>query len=137
MRWSYLPALLLLGSCASSRWDAYDSSSYDVVMEPSQEEFDEHIALLEEWANDESKVMPPGLYIELGYWLAKVGRTAEAREAFDHELANYPYAEKYLTALMALVLASTESEGAEPEDAAPATSEAEDAVTQTEEQVQP
>ena len=107
MRWFQLPLLLLLCSCVHDRWDSYDESSYDVVMEPTVEEFDEHIELLEAWASDESKSMPPGLYIELGYWLTKVGRHAEAREAFDHELANYPYAEKYITALTALVLATT------------------------------
>jgi len=115
MKWLLLSALLALGSCASSdRWNAYDLSSYDVVMEPSDEEYAEHIELLEAWAADERQPIPPGLYTELGYWLAKVGRNAEARAAFEKELARYPYAEKYLATLTTLVLGAPSAEDDAP-----------------------
>jgi len=124
MNGRFLPALLLLTSCASSRWDAYDASSYEVVMEPSDDGYAEHIRLLEDWSADRKEPLPAGLYIELGYWLAKVGRYDEARAAFEKELARYPYVEKYLATLSALVLATTateetEQEGADSEEVAP------------------
>ena len=96
--------LALLCSCVTSRWDPYDDSSYDVVMEPSVTETEEHIQLLEAWALDTQHPMPPGLYAELGYWLAKVGRYDSASAAFEKEIERYPYADKYLQVLRELLL---------------------------------
>jgi len=119
MRLLHLPVLLLLCSCASNRWDAYDNSSYDVVMEPSDKEYLEHIELLEAWGADERQPMPPGLYMELGFWLAKVGRNEEAELAFAQEVARYPYVQEYLATLTSLVFGDAPPGDAESGAAAP------------------
>ena len=115
-----LGALLLLAACTGSRWDAYDASSYDVVMEPSEEEYLEHIDLLQAWSQDEENPLPPGLYMELGYWLAKVERYDEARAAFEEEIRRYPYVEKYLAVLSSVVLEPREEEGSAARPGEPA-----------------
>ncbi len=123
-----LAALLvspLVSSCASNRWHDYDSSSQNVVMEPTAENYGEHIALLETWAADPEQPMPPGLYAELAYWLAKVGRFPEAEAALQKELALYPQAAKFVAALRALVIAEESAAPAEPKPAEKAPAEGE------------
>lgn len=111
---------LLASSCATDRWNDYDSSSQNVVMDPTEQRYNEHIALLEMWAADSEQPMPPGLYAELAYWLAKVGRYPEAEAALQKELAAYPQAQQFVAALRALVIpddAASKSATPEPEPA--------------------
>lgn len=116
-----LALLLALGcvSCVSDRWGDYDSSSQTVVMDPTEANYAEHIELLETWAADAEHPMPPGLYAELAYWLAKVGRYPEAEAALQKELAAYPQAELFVKALRALVIpAGTQAPAPAPQPAA-------------------
>jgi hypothetical protein len=114
MKLPCIAVLLSLASCATNRWDGYDSSGYDVVMEPSDAETAKHIEFLEAWSADEGDPIPPGLSVELGYWLAKVGRNDEAQAAFEREIARYPYAQKYVAVLQGLIFEATGDETDEP-----------------------
>lgn len=93
-----------LAACQATPWQTYDETSYAAVMDPSEEVLGKHIAVLEGWASGPADDVPPGIYAELAYWLAKVGRTEEARVMFEREIERYPYAEKYVRMLQALVL---------------------------------
>jgi len=120
MKQLLLSIALLVASCTSNRWHDYDTSSQDVVMDPTEESYAEHIELLESWAADSDQPMPPGLYAELAYWLAKVGRYPEAEAALQKELALYPQAEKFLTALRAMVIPAEPAQTVAPGEPAPA-----------------
>lgn len=111
-----LVSLGLVG-CATNRWREYDESSFVLVMEPSDEAVLRHVELLDEWAADERDPMPPGLFIELGYWLAKLGRSSEAAAAFDKELARYPQAATYIAVLTPLIVDPGEERESGEEDA--------------------
>jgi len=112
-------ALLLATTClcacaATSPWQTYDETSYAAVMDSSDEVLAKHIAALEGWVAGPAEAVPPGIYTELAYWLAKVGRTAEARVLFQREIERYPYAQKYVQMLMSVVLPATGGETKSP-----------------------
>jgi hypothetical protein len=126
-RLALLFASLCLCACTTpSKWQTYDQTSYSAVMTPSDAVLEKHLAALESWTTGPAADVPPGIYAELGYWLAKVGRTEEARVMFEREMERYPYAQKYVRMLMDLVLSTTGGEkksGAEspPKSAPPST----------------
>lgn len=113
-----LAIALLATSCVTNRWNDYDASSQNVVMDPTEESYAAHIELLEAWAADTEQPMPPGLYAELAYWLAKVGRYPEAEAAFQKELAAYPQAAPFVAALRALVIPADAATKPAPDPAA-------------------
>lgn len=120
MKRALLLVALLASSCVSNRWNDYDASSQNVVMDPTEESYAEHIALLETWAADAEHPMPPGLYAELAYWLAKVGRYPEAEAALQKELAAYPQAAPFVAALRVLVIPADAAAKPAPSEPAPA-----------------
>jgi len=103
-------ASCLCACTATSPWQTYDETSYAETMDPSEEVLAKHIAALEVWVEGPAEAVPPGIYTELGYWLAKVGRTEEARVLFEREIARYPYAQKYVQLLMSVVLPTEPAE---------------------------
>ncbi|HVS19774.1 MAG TPA: DUF4810 domain-containing protein [Planctomycetota bacterium] len=125
MRRLVLLIALLASSCISNRWHDFDTSSQNVVMDPTEQRYNEHIELLESWAADGEQPMPPGLYAELAYWLAKVGRFPEAEAALQKELAAYPQAQQFVAALRALVIPDDFASKPAPDEPAPSPAPAE------------
>lgn len=71
----------------------YSSTLYAFKKEPGAETKEAHLQslheILEKSEKEELRV-PPGIYAELGYWLAQDGNTDEAVRYFQLEKQTYP-----------------------------------------------
>jgi hypothetical protein len=94
-------------SCVDMRYTRYDESQYALAMTPAEEQVGEHLEVLKDWSDD--KDVPPGILAEYAYYLASVGRTAEARQIFLASVDRNPEQATFVQALMNWVLPGGEA----------------------------
>lgn len=88
--------VVLLSACAPPTlyyWDDYSDTLYALKNEPNEAHLSEHIESLQsiiKESGEKNKRVPPGIYAELGYWLAKAGRGKESVVFFQLEMQTYP-----------------------------------------------
>lgn len=88
---------VLIAGCAAPRtmyyWDDYSSTLYALESDPSAEHLNEHIVSLQNivsQSEEKNMRVAPGIYAELGYWLAKAGRGSESVPFYKMEAQVYP-----------------------------------------------
>jgi len=104
-----LSLILPCFACINPQWHAYDESQFTLSMMPNQEAYVDHAEMLLKWS--EGKELPPGLAAELGYYLALIGRTAEAEAMFAVEVGRHPECTLFVQALRRICLGA-DAEGA-------------------------
>ncbi len=95
-----LVCLSFLG-CANP-YDYYEDSLYSALRVPKQEVYTEHAELLGEiveYYQERDQKPPPGILAEYGFYLARVGRTEEAKRYFAAERQVYPESAVFMTVL--------------------------------------
>ncbi len=107
VRAGFVPALLLLGGCATQGnqyyWGEYEPLIYDMYVNPGAADTDtqvEKLTLTIQQAQSYGMQIPPGLYAHLGMMYAKQGNPALAVEALNEEKAHYPESAKFIDGLM-------------------------------------
>ena len=118
-----LIALLACG-CAGDPWEAYDSSLYSTLREPSPETYAAHLALLLRLVEEreaQGKVPPPGICAESAFYLHRVGRSSEASAYLARETRHYPESGPVVSALGRLIdgKSALRTEGARPQEKTP------------------
>jgi hypothetical protein len=112
-----LVSMLALSGCRSA-WSEYDDSLYEAFRSPGPEAYKAHSELLRrviEESESDKGIPPPGVYAEYGYYLARLGRAAEAKKYFKAEVGAYPESAAFCQVLERMV----EGKNAlPPEDAA-------------------
>lgn len=99
-----LTLLLALAGCQSNNiyyWGNYESTLYDLKKSPSEEMEVKHKAQLEKiisTAKNKNKLVPPGVYFELGMLEAKAGNTQRSLELLTMEKNSFPEANIYVDA---------------------------------------
>jgi hypothetical protein len=98
---------LLGSSCVSSDpWDGYPESLYLTMREPSPETANAHLELLIELtarAESRGQKPPPGLCAEAALYLARAGRSGEARQMLAREQSAYPESATFVGVLTKLI----------------------------------
>lgn len=103
---------LLLGfGCAKKglyQWQGYSSSLYTYKKNLDDKSYAGHKKVLEkiiEECGKHDNRVPPGIYCEYGYMLAKEGKSKEALTYFDQEEKTYPESAVMINALKNMVTA--------------------------------
>jgi len=98
---------LMLISCTQKKglfyWGDYSNTLYDYKKTPNDENLVKHKEAIEdiiEVSNDKNKKVPPGVYCEYGYLLAKEGNTPEAIKYFELEANTYPESASFMKKLI-------------------------------------
>lgn len=97
-----LSSLLFLVGCQSNNiyyWGDYESTLYELKKSPSEEAEADHKAQLEKiisTAKAKNKLVPPGVYFELGMLEAKSGNNERSLELLTMEKSNFPEANTYV-----------------------------------------
>lgn len=107
-------------SCANQKWARYDSSQFSVIMEPTEESVTSHVELLSSWSESKDG-LPPGVSLELAYYLALLGQTEEAEAVFSKEVAAHPNVAKFAAALQRISMPDPSSDQEQEEMAEPIT----------------
>ncbi|WP_394130173.1 DUF4810 domain-containing protein [Shewanella maritima] len=102
-------AILLISGCATVTesgyyWGGYSETYYDYIKTPSDKTLDRHIEELYEIVEFSKKnglKVPPGIYAELGYILAKQGKQQESFNYYQQETQLYPESKPFIERLIA------------------------------------
>jgi hypothetical protein len=100
------PALLLAG-CATPTlyyWGQYEDMLYASYAAPGELPPERQLELMEEdrqKAGAVNKPLPPGFYAHLGYVYFQMGKTDEARQAFEIEKERFPESAVLMDRLLA------------------------------------
>ena len=115
-----LLGLLLLAGCAPQQqmyyWGDYSESLYSLKKNPSEESMAKHVGTLEaiiQNSQELDKRVPPGIYGELGYYLARQGNPKKAEKYFLKEEEVYPESKKLMTDLIAQLDTDQGTQGGE------------------------
>lgn len=109
-----LMVVLFLAACAPPTlyyWDDYSVTLYELKSEPSDEHLAEHIETLQTIiakSKEKNMRVAPGICGELGFWLAKSGKTKEAITYFEVEKQTYPESQLLMDSMIAQANASLE-----------------------------
>lgn len=97
---------MLVGACGGPEmyyYGDYSSTLYAFKKEPGAETREAHLDSLREILKESEKEelrVPPGIYAELGYWLAQDGKMDEAVRYFQLEKRTYPESAKLMDRLI-------------------------------------
>jgi hypothetical protein len=115
-----LLGLLLLAGCAPQQqmyyWGDYSESLYSLKKNPSEESMAKHVETLEaiiQNSQELDKRVPPGIYGELGYYMARQGKAKKAENYFLKEEEVYPESKKLMTDLIAQLDSDQGTQGGE------------------------
>lgn len=106
---SCLLFVVLMSGCVSQQrieWCNYSQTYYAMVKEPSPETIKEHqeeLVHIIDNAEESNKPVPPGIFAEYGYMLAKEGYAKQAVVNYEREVAAYPESEQFVAVLMRMV----------------------------------
>ena len=100
--------LLLLGGCASHQHNTfclmeYHQSLYDYRKESSDENAQKHVEVLEhiiQHAKESGLKVPPGIYLEKGYFHQLLGNEQQAETDYQEEVTRYPEAKTFITKVL-------------------------------------
>lgn len=114
----FLP-LFLLGGCAAHQHntfclEGYHQSLYDYRKESTDENAQKHLEVLEriiQHAGESGLKVPPGIYLEKGYFHQLLGNSQQAEADYQEEMARYPESETFITKV--LLSKKGSSDGAE------------------------
>jgi len=88
---------ILVSGCASAKktfyWGDYSSTLYDFKKSPDAKTKEAHLSQLRrimEVSNKQQMNVPPGVYVEYGYYLLKDGNEAEGMSYLAKETDLYP-----------------------------------------------
>ena len=103
-----LAPLLFLEGCASHQHDTfcllnYHESLYSYRKESTNENAQKHIEVLEriiQHANESGLQVPPGIYLEKGYFYQVLGNEQSAITDYQEEMARYPESETFITKIL-------------------------------------
>lgn len=110
-RWHDLSLpLFLMSACAASGcvdpWIEYEDSLYASLRVPGSESYASHSELLGEivtHCGEEGRKPPPGILAERGLYLARLGRTDEAKRCLRAEVEAYPESARFVAALERII----------------------------------
>jgi len=83
-------------------WGGYSGTLYKYTKDPNEATLANHVEELEkiiEVSQQKSLRVPPGIYAELGYILARQGNEAGAAAQFEREMTLYPESRVFLERL--------------------------------------
>lgn len=100
--------LMMLGACAPHQHKTfclpdYHQSLYAYRKESTDEKAQQHINILEkiiQHANESGLKVPPGIYLEKGYFHQILGNEQQAVADYQEEMARYPEAETFITKVL-------------------------------------
>lgn len=103
-----LVPLVLLGGCATHQHNTfclqdYHHSLYAYRKESTDENAQKHIEVLEKiilHANENGLKVPPGVYLEKGYFYQTLGNEQLAITDYQEEASRYPEAETFITKVL-------------------------------------
>lgn len=108
--WAALLSLVFLVGCVHQQemyyWGDYSKSLYQLKKDPSDEIFSKHVSTLEDIirVSDEKNLrVPPGIYGEAGFLMARQGKNSEAIKYFEMEKQLYPESSQLMDRLIAQV----------------------------------
>jgi hypothetical protein len=97
--------VVLVAGCADP-WAEYEDSLYGALRVPGDESYAGHTELLGDVVRqfeDEDRKPPPGILAEYGFYLARLGRTDDARRYLSAEVAEYPESARFVAALTRII----------------------------------
>jgi hypothetical protein len=102
--------LILAAACAASGcfdpWIDYEESLYASLRVPGPESYASHSDLLGEvvtYYEEKGRKPPPGILAERGLYLARLGRTDEAKRYLKAEVEAYPESARFVAALERII----------------------------------
>lgn len=100
-------------------WCNYSHTYYAMIKEPTPVTIKEHqneLVHIIDNAGEKKKPVPPGIFAEYGYLLAKEGNIKQAVAYYEREVAEYPESEQFMTVLIRMV--TPDGDAAEKKQAA-------------------
>ena len=99
---------LIASSCTQKKtifyWGDYSNTLYDYKKTPNDENLNKHIEAIQDIidkSNEKNIKVPPGVYCEYGYILAKEGKKDEAIKYFELEGNTYPESAAFIKKMIA------------------------------------
>ncbi|SHI83426.1 DUF4810 domain-containing protein [Halodesulfovibrio aestuarii] len=102
-------------------WCNYSQTYYAMLKEPTpvliKEHQDELLHIIDN-AETKNKPVPPGVFAEYGYMLAKEGKTKQAVAYYEREVAAYPESEQFVSMLVRMATPDGDAGGDVAKDVA-------------------
>ena len=115
MKNKILPSLIIIliltsVGCATSNtnyyWGNYSDTLYNLKKNPGDDSLSKHIEELKRIiskSTDKNLRVPPGIHAELGYRLAEVNETEQAKIELTNESAIYPESKTFIKRVQSLL----------------------------------